>query len=116
MRRFLEDAGTYNAFIVNNKASAVVRADEESCSAAFLDMNLGAQWVEDIGRSLRTVLPEIKLFVLAEDEAPPALDSIRPWTLVSKPFQSPELIKAIERPVSRPVISSASPSASGEMD
>ena len=100
MRRALEESGDYSVLIVNNKASAVVRADEESCRAAFLDLNLGAQWVEDIGRSLRTVLPEIKLLILADSETPPLLDSIRPWTLVRKPFESKDLYQALERPVS----------------
>ena len=102
MRRALEESGDYNVFIVNNKASAVVRADEKGCRAAFLDLNLGAQWVEDIGKSLRTVLPNIKLLILAENEAPPLLDSIRPWTLVRKPFESKDLYHALEVPSANP--------------
>ncbi len=114
LRRTLEESGDYHVLIVNNKSSAVVRADEESCRAAFLDWNLGAQWIEDIGRSLRTVLPEIKLLILADGETPPPLDSIRPWTLVSKPFESPVLYQALGMPISN---SAAAPIASsGEID
>ncbi|MGA7193476.1 MAG: IS200/IS605 family transposase [Anaerolineales bacterium] len=110
LRRALEESGEYSVLIVNNKASAVVRADEESCRAAFLDLNLGAQWVEDIGRSLRTVLPEIKLLILADNETPPLLDSIRPWTLVGKPFESKDLYRVLEVPVSNSNASLISPS------
>ncbi len=39
MRRALEESGDYRVLIVNNKAAAVVHADEESCRAAFLDLN-----------------------------------------------------------------------------
>ncbi|HEY9151924.1 MAG TPA: transposase, partial [Anaerolineales bacterium] len=116
MRRALEDSGEYNVLIVNNKASAVVRADEESCPAAFLDLNLGAQWVEDIGRSLRTVLPEIKLLILADNEVPPLLDSIRPWTLVNKPFESKDLYRAVEAQASNPIASSIIPASSDSLN
>ncbi len=97
-RRSLEGTGNYRVFVVNSKASAIVRADEEACKMVFLDLDMGEAWAEDVGKSLRTILPDIKLFVLAQDEIPPALDSIRPWTLVRKPFQLPDLIQAMERP------------------
>jgi len=99
LRRALEESGEYRVLIVNNKAAAVVRVDEENCRAAFLDLNLSAQWVEDIGRSLRTVSPEIKLLILADNEAPPLLDSIRPWTLVRKSLESQDLYRALETPI-----------------
>ena len=114
LRRALEESGDYAVLIVNNKASAVVRADEDKCRAAFLDLNLGAQWVEDIGQSLRTVLPEIKLLVLAENETPPLLESIRPWTLVRKPFESRDLYRAFEAPVPNSTAPATAPS--GETD
>jgi len=113
LRHALEESGDYGVLIVNNKASAVVRADEGNCRAAFLDLNLSAPWVEDIGRSLRTVSPEIKLLIVAEDETPPLLDSIRPWTLVRKPFESKDLFRALELPVPNSIASpTASPTAS----
>jgi REP element-mobilizing transposase RayT len=98
LRRALEESGDNKAVVVNNKASAVVRADEDNCRAAFLDLNLSAQWVEDIGRSLRTVSPDIKLIILADNEIPPLLDSIRPWTLVRKPFGFDDLHRALDVP------------------
>ena len=108
LRRALEESGDYGVLIVNNKAAAVVRADEDNCRAAFLDLNLSAQWVEDIGRSLRTVSPEIKLLILADKETPPLLDSIRPWTLVRKPYESTDLYRALALPL---LNSTASPTA-----
>jgi len=98
IRRSLEETGNYRVFVVNSKASAIVRADEESCKMAFLDLDMGEPWVEDVGRSLRTVLPSIDLFVLTQNETPPALDNIRPWTLVRKPFQVQELLRAVAQP------------------
>jgi REP element-mobilizing transposase RayT len=95
VRRSLEETENYRVFVVNSKASAIVRADEESCQMAFLDLDMGEGWVEEVGQSLRTIIPNIRLFVLAQDETPPALDSIRPWTLLRKPFQAPDVLKTI---------------------
>ena len=96
IRSSLEQTGEYRVFSVSSKASAIVRADEEACKMAFLDLEMGEEWVEDVGGSLRTVLPNIKLFVLAQNETPPAMDTIRPWTLVRKPLQLPELLKTMD--------------------
>ncbi len=98
IRRSLEDTRAYEVHVVNSKAAAIVRADEESCRMAFLDLDLGESWVEEVGQSLRTVIPNIKLFLLAGDETPPPFDSIRPWTLIRKPFQLPDLLKTIGGP------------------
>ena len=114
MRRALEESGDYHVLIVNNKAAAVVRADEENCGTAFLDLNLSAPWVEDIGRSLRTVSPEIKLLVLADNETPPLLDSIRPWTLVRKPFGAEDLRRVLGVSVAN--LASPSTASSDETD
>ncbi len=95
VRRSLEETEKYRVFVVNSKAAAIVRADEESCKIAFLDLDMGEAWVEEVGQSLRTIIPIIKLFVLCQDETPPALDSIRPWTLLRKPFQAPDVLKTI---------------------
>jgi REP element-mobilizing transposase RayT len=98
IRQPLEETGSYRVHVVNSKAAAIVRADEESCGLAFLDLDLGETWVIEVGESLRTIIPNIKLFILAGDETPPAFDSIRPWTLIRKPFQLPEVLQTIGAP------------------
>ncbi len=95
IRRPLEDTGSFRVHVVSSKAAAIVRADEESCRMAFLDLDLGDAWVEEVGQSLRTVIPSIKLFVLAGDETPPPFDSIRPWTLIRKPVHLPDLLQTL---------------------
>src|SRR5512142_578082 len=87
VRRPLEETGAFRVHVVNSKASAIVRADEESCRLAFLDLDLGETWVEEVGQSLRTVIPNIKLFLLAGDETVPVFDSIRPWPLIQRPLR-----------------------------
>jgi REP element-mobilizing transposase RayT len=111
LRRSLEESGVYRVFVVNNKASAVVRSDQQECIAAFLDFNLGVQWIEEIGRALRTVSPGIKLLVLSEGETPPSLDSIQPWKLIRKPFEPLDLYRALEIPPDGTAATSEEPPA-----
>lgn len=98
VRAALEQTDSYRVFVVSGKVPAIVRAEEESCRMAILDLDLGERWVENIGQALRKVIPEMKLFVLTSEELPPALDRIRPWTLVRKPFQLPQVLVALARP------------------
>jgi len=97
VRRPLEETDKYRVHIVNNKSSAVVRADEKSTSIALLDIALGEDWVLDIGHALRTIKPDINLVILCDEGTPPALDLIRPWTLVRRPFQVVDLMKSINQ-------------------
>jgi REP element-mobilizing transposase RayT len=115
VRASLEETGSYQVFVVSNKVPAIVRAEEEACRMAFLDLDLGEQWVQDIGAALRTVMPNMKLFVLAGDETPPAFDSIRPWTLIRKPFHLPEVLSTLARPTIAPQPSKPSTSPLGPL-
>src|SRR5215510_4322569 len=77
----LEQEG-HRVHIVKGKGEAIVRADEANCSLAFLDLDLGKKAVADIGGSLRTLNPNIRLVLFSDEDAPPALDELRPWTLL----------------------------------
>lgn len=96
IRRSLAEAGGFAIHNVNNKAAAVVKADEADCTLAVLDMDLGEQWVREIGQALRTIKRDIRLVVLSADHLPPVLDTLRPWTLVQKPFHRNELLRALQ--------------------
>lgn len=87
----LEQAG-YAAFIVKGKGEAVVRADEKDCNLAFLDMDLGYRSVLDIARGLRALRPDMSLVLFSDQELPAALDEIRPWTLLPKPYYLPDVL------------------------
>jgi REP element-mobilizing transposase RayT len=104
VRRALEETDTFRVHIVNNKASAVVRADEHATPLALLDYALGNDWVLEIGQALRTIRPQINLVILCEDNVtPPSFDGIRPWTLIRKPFRVAELMKNLSQPVPQDV-------------
>jgi len=88
----LEQEG-YRVYTAKGKGEAVVRADEQNCSSAFLDLELGEKFVLELGRALRTLNPTVRLFLLSDEDAtPPALDDLRPWTSARKLFRTPELL------------------------
>jgi REP element-mobilizing transposase RayT/ActR/RegA family two-component response regulator len=98
LRKTLEPDGVYRVHVVHTKSEAIVRADEENCSLVFIDLELGEYWANEIGRSLRTIRPNIKLFILCDTEISPALDAIRPWTLIRKPFYLPDVLNLLANP------------------
>jgi REP element-mobilizing transposase RayT len=113
----LEQAG-YQAFIVKGKAEAVVRADEKNCELAFLDMDLGAVSVPDIGAALRALKPSIRLVVFSREAEPLTMEEIHPWTLMSKPYYLPDVLKMLKddsTPYYQPMQSSPQASNSREV-
>ena len=87
----LEKEG-YRVHTAKGKGEAVVRADEENCALAFLDADLGYKAVVEIGRSLRMLNANIRLILFSDEDSIPALDEIRPWTLLRKPFHLPDIL------------------------
>jgi len=104
IRKALDETKLYRIHVVNNKASAVVRADEVGAPLAMLDFALGEEWVNEIGKALRTVRPGINLIILFEERVnPPLFDHLRPWILVRKPFRMSEFMTAISQPQPVPI-------------
>ncbi|RJP49986.1 MAG: hypothetical protein C4557_10425 [Anaerolineaceae bacterium] len=107
VRRALEDTDIYRVHVVNNKASAVVRADEVGTPLAMLDLGLGEEWVREIGAALRTIRPGINLVLLCDENGdPPPFDDLRPWIMARKPFRISEFMKAISHPKPTPGVTS----------
>ncbi len=104
IRHTLEETDIYRIHVVNNKASAVVRADEVGAPLAMFDLALGEEWVQEIAHALRTVRPGINIIILCDDNIiPPLFDNLRPWILVHKPFRLTDFMTAISQPQSPPV-------------
>jgi REP element-mobilizing transposase RayT len=99
IRRTMEESNLYRVHVVNNKAAAIVRADEAGIPLAMIDLGLGEEWVQEIGKSLRTIRPGINLIIVCDDnQTPPAFDSLRPWVLVRKSFDMTDFMDALNRP------------------
>jgi REP element-mobilizing transposase RayT len=95
----------FRIHVAKGKGEAVVRADEENCTLAFLDMDLGYKAVSDIGRSLRTLNPNIDLVLFAVEDSLPSLDEIGPWTALRKSYYLPDILTMLNdssTPLSRP--------------
>jgi len=86
----------YRLHVVKGKGEAVVKVDEENCSLALLDLDLGKHPVSDIGRAIRTVNPTIQLILFSDADTMPTLDELRPWVLLRKPHFLPELLKMLK--------------------
>lgn len=101
IRRSLDDTKFYRVHVVNNKASAIVKANQIGAPLAMLDLALGEDWVQEIGVALRTVRQSINLILLCEESgSPPSFDSLRPWIMVRKPFRMSDFMSAVSQPQS----------------
>ncbi|MBK6794607.1 MAG: transposase [Anaerolineales bacterium] len=113
VRRALEDTKFYRVHVVNNKATAIVKANEVGVPIAMLDLALGDEWVLEIGTALRTIRSSINLILLCEETgSPPSFDALRPWIMVRKPFRTSDFMNAISQPQPKPSASSPAPASS----
>jgi ActR/RegA family two-component response regulator len=100
----LERAG-HRLHPAKTRGEAVVRADEHNCALAFLDIALGERAIHETGTALRALKPTIKLVLFCDEDTPPALDSLRPWALLRKPYYLPDVLTMINEkstPISSP--------------
>jgi REP element-mobilizing transposase RayT len=92
LRSSLEETRQFRVFVAGDEPTALVQLKSEDCEMAFLDVDLGMEAVLEIGRALRTVHADVELVIVSDEELPPALEPLRPWKLLRKPFYFPELM------------------------
>lgn len=103
IRQTMEETDLYRIHVAANKESAIVLADTSGIPLAMLDLALGEDAVDEIGRALRTISESINLVIICDDKKnPPVFDSLRPWILVRKPFDMSDFLTAISKPHSAP--------------
>ena len=95
IRQSLSDTGSFRIHMANDKAEAILAAEKGNCTLALLDMELGEKTLLEIGHSIRSINPDLDIVILADDELSPAMDAIRPWVLLRKPFYLPDFIQLI---------------------
>jgi len=91
----LTETGSFRIHTAKGKADALLTAENEGCKMALLDMELGEKAMLEISHSLRSLIPNLDLVILADEDLPPAMDEIRPWVLLRKPFYAPDFIQLI---------------------
>lgn len=95
LRSSLEETGQFRVYIAGDEPTALIQLKSEDCELAFLDVDLGMEAALEIGRALRTVRADVGLVIVSDEDLPPALDPLRPWTLLRKPFYLPELMNML---------------------
>ena len=93
IRQSLSDTGSFHVHMAKDKADAILEVEKGNCTLALLDMELGESALLEIGRALRSMNPDLDLVILADEDLPPAMDDIRPWVLLRKPFHLPDFIQ-----------------------
>lgn len=96
IRQSLSETGSFRVHMAKGKADAILIAEQEACTLALLDMELGEKPLLEIGRSLRSMNADLDLVILADNELPPSMDALRPWVLLQKPFYLPDFIQLIQ--------------------
>jgi len=95
IRQSLSDTGSFHIHLAEGKYDAILVAEKENCTLALLDMELGEKALLEIGRSLRSKIPDLDLVILADGDIPPSIDAIHPWVLLQKPFYLPDFIQLV---------------------
>lgn len=95
LRSSLEESGQFRVHLAGDEPTAIIQLKSEDCETAFLDVDLGTDAVLEIGRALRSVHADVGLVIVSDEDLPPALDALRPWTLLRKPFYLPELMEML---------------------
>ncbi len=95
IRQSLSNTGSFRVHMANEKSQALLAAEKENFTLALLDTELGEKNVLEIGRSLRSMNPDLDLVILSDGELPPSMDAIRPWVLLRKPFYLPDFIQLV---------------------
>ncbi|GAB4505575.1 MAG: hypothetical protein Fur0043_25710 [Anaerolineales bacterium] len=95
IRQSLSDTDSFYVYVAKNKAEALLTAEKNHFSLALLDMELGEDTTRELGRALRQINADIDLVILSNEEMSPAMDAIRPWVFLRKPFYLPDFIQLI---------------------
>jgi len=91
----MEETNLYRVHIVNNKAAAIVRAEEAGVNLAMIDFALGDEWVQDIESAAHRSTRHQTDHSLRREPDSPTFDGLRPWTLARKPFDMSDFMDAV---------------------
>jgi REP element-mobilizing transposase RayT/CheY-like chemotaxis protein len=84
VKQILKKAGSYPVRVFNDQEAALLYVEEAEVFLSLLDLDLGEKTVVKVGRALRAFNPNMGLVVITDDENPPAMSGIRPWTQLRK--------------------------------
>lgn len=96
IRQSLEQSA-YEVQVTESADDALELASKVAFSVAILDADVNALSIVDLGQSLVTNYPDLRLVVIPPNNDPdsPLLDGLSPHALLSKPFYLPDLLQTI---------------------
>lgn len=99
IRETLRDSGRYQAVLVNSGEEAIAHATQTSFNVTILDADLEDVHPASLARSLRKVLPNLRLIIIPPQsgEGRAALESVSPEAYLDKPFYFPDLLDTVDR-------------------
>jgi REP element-mobilizing transposase RayT/DNA-binding response OmpR family regulator len=98
IRKTLEDAGSYQAFLAANRKEVMQHAQRPYLALAILDSNLERFPIREMGRILRASHPGIKLIAIPAHGASQldTMGSVRADGFLNKPFYLPDFLSIIK--------------------
>ncbi len=98
IRKTLEDAGSYQAFLATNRKEVMQHAQQPYLALAILDSNLERFPIREIGRILRASHPGIKLIAIPAQGTSQldTMSALRADGFLNKPFYLPDFLSIIK--------------------
>ena len=82
--------------IVDNKVAALNELQRQNFTHALLDTDIENETVLDIGLALRKENVDIRLVIISASQTIPTFETLRPWSLLNKPFDIPDLLRILD--------------------
>ena len=93
IRQSLDETNPAHVEIVDDIIAALYEFEKQKFTHAFLDMDMGSSTLLDLGLALRKKRPDLRLVIISSKHSMPRMDVLQPWTLLSKPFHLPDLLR-----------------------
>ena len=116
IRQSLGDANPAHIEIVDNLTAALYALETQKFTHAFLDRDIKKGTLLDLGLALRKKDPDLHLVIISSKKNVPRLDALRPWSLLSKPFFIPDLLRILKKTTLSPSSSKETPSQANETE
>ena len=81
--------------IAEDNVAALYESQRQTFTHALIDTDITNESVRDLGLALRETNPDILLVIISASQTTPHFEALRPWSLLSKPFDIPDLLQIL---------------------
>lgn len=82
--------------IVDDNVAALHDLQHQNFTHALIDADIKNETVLDLGLALRKVNADILLVIISASQTIPTFEALRPWSLLNKPFDIPDLLRILD--------------------